>query len=107
MSAIGAVRREARGGESEFEKVRVVVGADPTEEIELEISFTGVGEDGGEFKRSEFEIDADFSPLLLESCADEAELLVGGSFQGNVEADAVLSARETSGIKEFFGAGSV
>ncbi len=47
VSAIGAVGREAFGGKNKFENVGIVVGADPTQESELEISVDGVGEKCG------------------------------------------------------------
>ena len=78
MSAIGAVGREAFAGKGELEEIRVVIRADPAEEIELEVAFDGIGEKCGEFEGAEFEIDAYAAPLFLKSSAENAELFVGG-----------------------------
>jgi hypothetical protein len=107
VSAIGAVGREALGGVDELEDVGIVVGADPAEEIELEVAFDGVGEERGEFERAELEIDAGAAPLVLESGADEAELLVGGSFQRDVDTGAVAFARKAGRVEQLFGASGI
>ena len=77
MSAVGAIGREAVAGEGELEEIRVVRGAEPAEEVELEVAFEGVGEKSGLFERAKFEVDADAAPLVLQSGGDQAGLLVG------------------------------
>ena len=61
----------------------------------------------GEFEGAEFEVDADAAPLLLKRCAKDAELLVGGSFQREVEGARHLFRGETRGIEKLFRAGGV
>ncbi len=81
MSAVGAVGRKTLRGKNKFEDVGIVVGADPARIGELEITPCGVGKKRREFQRTQFEVDTDAAPLLLQYCADEAGLFFGGSFQ--------------------------
>ncbi len=104
MSAIRAVGREATGGENKFENVGIGVSANPAQKIDLEIALEGIGKKGCELEGAKLELDADAAPLLLKGGADEAVLLVGGSFQGKVETDPILLARETGAVKELFSA---
>jgi len=80
VSAIGAIGRESFGGKNKFEDVGIVVGANPTQESQLEISVDGVGEESCEFEWAEFEVDTGFAPLFLQRGADQTGLFFGGGF---------------------------
>src|SRR6266446_10452766 len=107
VSAIGAVGRESLGGKRIFEKIRIGVGADPALVGDLKISSGNVGEERCELERAKFEFDAGAAPLFLKSRADEASLFIGGTFQREVQAHAVLFAGKARGVEKLSGAGGI
>src|SRR5258707_9856614 len=71
------------------EDVRVLVGSDPAQGMELEFTMGHIGVERGEFKSADIELNANFSQLLLQHRGQQASALLGRCLHREMETYAV------------------
>src|SRR5487761_11077 len=104
MAAIRARRRHFLAAENIFENVRVEIRAEPAQGVKLKAAARDVGVKRGEFEGAQIKLHSDAMPLSLQSGGEQSRGFVGGSFQFEMEANAIGAATESGGVEKGIGA---